>query len=683
MKTKIFVWVSLLLTLSFAACEYDDTELWNKLNNQEERLAALEKWQEATNNNITALQELISTTDYITSVSPILQGKDTIGYNIAFQNSDPISIYHGTTSQIGVSQGKDGSWYWTIDGEILKDSSGNPVSANGKEAPTPQMSTGKQLKDKQITTDAEGHAIVTDASYLSVDEGKTWHRVSGEKGDTGPTGPTGPIGPSGPSGSAGDSFFQTVTEEDDYVLFILKNPGGTFKVPKYKGGITFSLGGIELTDLTQTIDIGKGDLTFSVTENGAVSVRILEGNGWKAEVYNTNINITGTIGTSALLEVTLMDNGKVIEIYRLKLTNSTFPGEGTQDSPYKISSAEELSYLAKQVNEGTSYNGEFFQLTQNIDLNNATWTSIGTVRVGSISEGKPFKGIFDGQSNTIFNLKMNTTDIDLAQGLFGYNKGVIKNLILENVSIKGCDSQGALAGDNRGTIENCHVKGTVTVEGTNSVGGLVGTNYGNSNSSPATVTDCSVSGNVIVKVTGTSNIFGGGVIGNNIQGKVTACRFQGKLSGSKEGSMGGVVGCNNAQVTACYANCEFESYPTFTGGVIGTNYTSSIANYSIVASSNNIIGGVCGSNRKSINACFWKKSGAGFFPTHGIHNSFDDYYNPDKVSNENATQVTGDSWNEALTTMNSALSDTGWQYKKNTGTDSSIFPLIIEKTQSN
>lgn len=223
MKTKIIVWVSLLLTLNFASCEYDDTDLWNKLNNQEERLAALEKWQKATNNNITALQELISTTDYITSVSPILQGKDTIGYSIAFQNSDPISIYHGTTSQIGVSQGEDGNWYWTIDGEILKDSLGNPIFANGKDAPAPQMSTGQQLKDKQITTDAEGHAVVTDAVYLSVDEGKKWYRVSGKKGDTGATGPT---------GSSGDSFFQNVTIKDDHVLFTLKD-GSTFKVPKY------------------------------------------------------------------------------------------------------------------------------------------------------------------------------------------------------------------------------------------------------------------------------------------------------------------------------------------------------------------------------------------------------------------------------------------------------------------
>ena len=57
--------------------------------------------------------------DYITSVAPIMQANDTIGYTINFHQSNPISIYNGTTSQIGITQDEEGNWLWTLDGEIL------------------------------------------------------------------------------------------------------------------------------------------------------------------------------------------------------------------------------------------------------------------------------------------------------------------------------------------------------------------------------------------------------------------------------------------------------------------------------------------------------------------------------------------------------------------------------------
>ena len=74
----------------FTSCDdYDDTELWNKVNGLEERIAALEEWQKTTDNNLNALQTLINTMDYITSVAPIMQANDTIGYTINFHQSNP------------------------------------------------------------------------------------------------------------------------------------------------------------------------------------------------------------------------------------------------------------------------------------------------------------------------------------------------------------------------------------------------------------------------------------------------------------------------------------------------------------------------------------------------------------------------------------------------------------------
>ena len=224
--------------LCLASCDdYDDTGLWNKVNGLEERIAALEEWQKTTDNNLNALQTLVNTMDYITSVAPIMQAGDTIGYTINFYQSTPISIYNGTTSQIGITQDEEGNWLWTLDGEVLTTPDGTPIPANGQDAAAPQLSTGKALQDSGIKTDAQGNAITADIVYLSVDGGETWYRVTGEKGDKGEQGDkgnTGSTGATGPAGADGDSFFKDVTVNDDSAVFTLAN-GTTFSIPLYTG----------------------------------------------------------------------------------------------------------------------------------------------------------------------------------------------------------------------------------------------------------------------------------------------------------------------------------------------------------------------------------------------------------------------------------------------------------------
>lgn len=653
------IWVALLMAgISFGAgsCTKEDIDdIRKELQEHDDRLASLEEWKEAVETSISSLQTLVGALedkDYVTGVTPLADGS---GYEITFLQSGTITVHHGekgdtgATPVISVQQDTDGKYYWIVDGNWLLDGTNKiPVTGDkGDDGETP---------------------------YIG-DNGNWWI------GSTDLEVPA--------TGDKGDSFFEAVTVfgEDGYVEIKLAD-GQVFQLPLTRNRLTFALDGTALTDLTQVINISQSELTYAVVGDGTLSARFLEGDGWTAEVVDSKIQITGKIGESALLELTLMENGKVLEIYRLNLMH-TFSGQGTQDDPYLISSAEELAYLAQQVNEGTTYANQYFLLTGDIDLTGITMETIGTVRTGAIATGKAFQGTFDGDQHIIFNLDLTTTDEEQAQGLFGYNKGIIKNLILENASVQGYVSQGALVGDNRGTIENCHVRGTVTVEGTNSIGGLVGNNYGNSNDIPATVTNCSVTGDVTVK--GTDFTVGiGGVIGYSATGRVTACRFHGKLSVSSgtSYSMGGVVGYNTtvmkndeSQVTACYANCEVvqvtKSY--YVGGVVGTNddFNKLTACYAVVKATSYRVGGVCARTGEYITSCFWQKSGDGTYPGHGIDNSFDAFYNPDMISDENAELVAG-SWDDAITTMNAALAGTGWRYAVNTGADSDIFPLIIE-----
>ena len=319
----------LLAALTLAACKYDDSELWEQVNqNTEElaaqaaRIAALEAWQAETNTNIEALQTLLSTTDYITAVTPVVKDGVEVGFTISFLNTPAITIYHGTkgdkgdkgdTPQIGAAQGDDGNWYWTLNGELLTDTDGNPIRANGTQgeqgpagddAPLPQLATGKKLNAQGITTDSQNNPIAADAIYLSVDGGKTWTRVSGEKGNTGSTGPTGP---------KGDSVFESVdTTNADYVIFKLANNGGTFQVPRYTGiGLTFDVPGVSLpygqTAKIQCIVTGIDNPTADDL------YLITVPDGWKASI---SVNLILTVTAPAEVRARLAALGqKLRETY--------------------------------------------------------------------------------------------------------------------------------------------------------------------------------------------------------------------------------------------------------------------------------------------------------------------------------------------------------------------------------
>ena len=334
MKTRKTLTLLLLAALTLAACKYDDSALWEQVNqNTEElaaqaaRIAALEAWQAETNTNIEALQTLLSTTDYITAVTPVVKDGVEVGFTISFLNTPAITIYHGTkgdkgdkgdTPQIGAAQGDDGNWYWTLNGELLTDTDGNPIRANGTQggqgepgsdgddAPLPQLATGAKLTDQGITTDSQNNPIAADAIYLSVDGGKTWTRVSGEDGEKGDTGATGP---------QGDSFFESVdTTNADYVIFKLANNGGTFQVPRYTGiGLTFDVPGVSLpygqTAKIQCIVTGIDNPTADDL------YLITVPDGWKASIsVNLILTVTApadiTSGAATGEILVMLDNKK-------------------------------------------------------------------------------------------------------------------------------------------------------------------------------------------------------------------------------------------------------------------------------------------------------------------------------------------------------------------------------------
>jgi len=170
-----------------------------------------------------------------------------------------------------------------------------------------------------------------------------------------------------------------------------------------------------------------------------------------------------------------------------------FAGEGTEEIPYQISTLSHLMGLSESVAAGNSYEGEYFELTQDLDLggftvNNGSWNPIGWYQNEEELEHQvahSFQGTFDGGGNTIRGLRIMDLTRDLRNvGLFGsIDGGTVKHLTIEADDICGTDRVSVLAG----TISGDSVIYDVTVSGYlhgerrrngGSAGGIAGGNTG-------------------------------------------------------------------------------------------------------------------------------------------------------------------------------------------------------------
>ena len=502
------------MALLAAACadDYDDSALWDKVNDHEERIAALEKWQEQTNQSIAAMQELLNTTDMITGVTAVTEDGETVGYTITFLHSDPITIYNGAkgadgedgadgqTPQIGLAQAADGNWYWTLNGELLTDADGNPIRANGMDgadgedgedgatgpegqpgtsAPTPQILLGSSIPASG-TVQTDGGTTIADARYLSVDNGATWYRVSGADGTNGDT-----------------WFAEAPKKEGNYYVFTLANDGGSFKVAAYQPFCILAKGETlesfdnatvpvnEATTLYLSIDEGieYSSIVAQATPVDGDAV-LTRADGWSAKVAESTDGITVTVTPGnagyALLDVSLLltDGGK------LTASRLLTKGYSYDNNTYTVYTADGLKAWAEAAQSDFSLN---CILAADITLptvaeGESNWTPIGTYD----HYYNRYTGTFDGGGHTITGLTINQSGTDHV-GLFGCigGRGTVKNLTLENVNIIGHDNVGGVVGFTNHRVTACYnASGDVMGTG-DRVGGVAGYN-----DMDATITAC-------------------------------------------------------------------------------------------------------------------------------------------------------------------------------------------------
>lgn len=283
MKSVIRATVSALFAsaLMLVSCgSYDDTELKNKVNELENRVAKLESAVNANTQSILALVEASKSNDAVTGFSELT---DKSGYLITFASGKSITLYHGKDGQngatpvIGVKADTDGIYYWTVDGEWLL-SGGRKVRAEGKDAVTPKFK------------------IENDNWFISQDGGKTWTNLGKAKEK---------------------DIFKSVSLDGGFVNVVLAD-GTAFKIPVSDGSLVSMIGCINV-----------------VPTHSDGAARVIRRNGWNTLTIKYEVLPSGTLAklseggavkysVKAFYTATKTAVGDVVD---LEVTNSSVSGD--------------------------------------------------------------------------------------------------------------------------------------------------------------------------------------------------------------------------------------------------------------------------------------------------------------------------------------------------------------------
>lgn len=250
-------------------------------------------------------------------------------------------------------------------------------------------------------------------------------------------------------------------------------------------------------------------------------------------------------------------------------------GKGTFYAPFVINTKVQLNNVRKNP-------GAFYKLGNDIVFNESDFLSAGQFYNDGCGWNPidNFMGVFDGNNYKIIGMriwKVNTLSGGTGNlGLFGTNKGVIKNIkVLDGrieLSEKTKPSVGLIAGYNYyGTIQNCSVDGIIS-------GVISGA---------------------------------GGITSSNFHGVIEYCNNNANIKSSSHGSVisGGIAGSNSGKISYSSNNGNISGYDV-SGGISGSNWSGTIiASYNTgnVTTNNSYseVGGITGQlSNGTIRDCF-------------------------------------------------------------------------------
>ena len=273
----------------------------------------------------------------------------------------------------------------------------------------------------------------------------------------------------------------------------------------------------------------------------------------------------------------------------VKAAEMPLKGDGTEDSPWLLTSEADLNVVREKVAEGSSFVGKYFAFANDIELS-ADWTPIGATKDGKTDTKKgtnilPFSGVLDGRNFTV----------KIAEGgkpLFNIVRDAsIKNLKIYGTKIEGfglIDRYDVDYGDDGDyssgcpttvTIDNCHILAGTNIKNSGFLGGYA------SGANTVTISNCTAASGVtigygmgsqydFVNATMTTGSFAG-----DFNGTITNCSSAATVMGKR--CAGGIVGRKGQSMgDFIVRDCTFTGTVVSegnAGGIVGSGYNDSSA----------------------------------------------------------------------------------------------------------
>ncbi len=364
--------------------------------------------------------------------------------------------------------------------------------------------------------------------------------------------------------------YETETGEIDLTEDTVKSVNLT-KIPTYT--VTFSVTKPEGTGETQITVTDADGKVMTADENGVYNLMAGKYSYLVKAKGATKAKADFTVEDEALtFDITLdvqegWDGETMTEPHQITAEEAVGEYDG-MTGWYRIESGEQLAWFANKVNNVSGYNANAV-LAKDIDLGNELWTPMGK------DYSYNFTGIFDGNGHTIKNLYCEGTTY---QGLFGYNKGTVRNLtVYGDVMLNASSESGSYANAGGisayqygGKIENCASYVNVTNEhASGRTGGITG--YASSN---AAITGCYNAGTL------TGGSAAAGIVGYCGDAKITDCYNIGTLIGGDNVTE---TSYNFAQISGIASSISDYSNPTITNCYNAGEITNT-ENYSRIGS---------------------------------------------------------------------------------------------------
>ncbi len=383
--------------------------------------------------------------------------------------------------------------------------------------------------------------------------------------------------------------------------------GYTFDGWYINGDERWVFGGYDVTEnITLIAQWTANDYTITLDLNGGT----LEGPTSFAVTYDQAYTLPTPTSSEGPFNGWYLDEVKFTDKFGVSLTNYDQTNDITLKAVFYIDYIE--IYTAEDLIAINNDLGASYRLKNDIDLGGVEWIPLG-------NNLTPFTGIFDGQWYTISGINITTSQTYI--GLFGYNEGTLKNIVLDQLTINvtGAVEQNlygaGLVGYNKGLIDDItNLTGNIYIKargGANAyVGGIVG--YQNTSIELSYLhNDFMIEGDLATSV--------GGLVGEGFTTTISNSYNSGSVSGSDQ--VGGLVGFGNTTTISGSYNSGSVSGGFYVGGLVGygnTTTTISSSYNSGAVSGSYLVGGLVGVGFATISGSYNSGSVSGSAQVGGL-----------------------------------------------------------------